>query len=51
MILRLAGEGFCGGDPQRIEETPTDLVLDAWELINFQNEFEETVMELNRPTP
>lgn len=51
MSLRLAREGFGGGDPEKIENMPTDVVLDAWEFINFQGEYEETVMEMNKGTP
>ena len=51
MSLRLAHEGFGGGDPERIENMPTDVVLDAWEFINFQGEYQETVMEMNKGTP
>ena len=47
--LRLAREGFWGGDPQKIHEAPTNLVLDAWEFINFQAEYEETSLEINKP--
>lgn len=48
MLLRLAREGFCGGDPERIEAMPSDMVLDAWEFMSFQTEYEETVMEMNK---
>ena len=49
MVLRLAREGFGGGDPERILSMPTNHVLDAWEFVNFQAEYEETTMELNKP--
>lgn len=48
MSLRLAREGFGSGDPERVMAMPTDVVFDAWEFINFQNEYEETAHELNR---
>lgn len=51
LSLRLAREGFWGGDPQRVLEAPTDQVLDAWEFVNFQAKVEETTLELNKPTP
>jgi len=49
MALRLAREGFWGGQPERIQQAPLDLVLDAWEFVNFQAEYEETTIELNKP--
>lgn len=49
MALRLAREGFGGGDPEKVLDMPTDLVLAAWELITFQSEYEETALEINKP--
>ena len=46
--LRLAREGFWGGDIQKVSEAPTNQVLDVWEFINFQAEYEETAIELNK---
>jgi hypothetical protein len=51
IALRLAREGFGGGDPERILAMRADLVLDAWEYINFQADYEETVAELNKGNP
>lgn len=48
--LRIAREGYWGGNPQQVSQSPTDLVLDVWEFINFQSEYEETTAELNKPT-
>jgi hypothetical protein len=48
MVLRLAREGFGGGDPERILAMPTNHVLDAWEFLDFQSRYEATTMELNR---
>lgn len=48
MALRLAREGFGSGDPQRILAMPTDMVLGAWELINFQSDYQESIIELNK---
>lgn len=50
LSLRLAREGFWGGNPQAVLNAPTDQVLDAWEFISFQADLEETTLELNRPT-
>ena len=50
MILRLAREGFGGGDPERIENMPSDIVIDAIEYSNFLSDYEETVMEINKST-
>ena len=51
LSLRLAREGFWGGNPQNVLDAPTDQVLDAWEFVNFQAEYEETSLELNKPIP
>jgi hypothetical protein len=48
MVLRLAREGFGGGDPERILAMPTSLVLDAWEFLDFQSRYEATTIELNK---
>ena len=48
MVLRLAREGFGGGDPERILSMPTNHVLDAWEFLDFQSRYEATTMELNK---
>ena len=47
--LRLAREGFWGGSPEKVLRAPTEQVLNAWEFVNFQNEYEETLVELNKP--
>ena len=49
MVHRLACDGFCGGDPQRILDLPSDLVLQHWDFVRFQSEYEETLLELNKP--
>jgi len=48
MSLRLAREGFGGGDPAKVMSMPTNTVFEAWEFVNFQSEYEETVREMNR---
>ncbi len=48
--LRIAREGFWGGNPDQVSQAPTNLVLDVLEFINFQTEYEETAAELNKPT-
>ena len=48
ITLRLARVGFGGGDPERIREMEPTTVLDAWELLNFQADYEETALELNK---
>ncbi len=48
LSLRLAREGYGGGDPEQVEAMPSDVVLDMWEFLNFQSEYEETAMEMNR---
>ena len=48
IVICLAHEGFGGGDPERIENMPSDMVLDAWEYRNFRSDYEETAMEINK---
>lgn len=48
MVNRLAREGFWGGNPELIWAAPADKVFEAWEFVNFQSEYEETMGELNR---
>jgi len=50
MSLRLAKEGFGGGDPERIEAMRADTVMDAWEYYNFLGDYLETAREINTPT-
>lgn len=47
--LRLAHAGFGGGDPQKILAMPADLVIDMLHFVQFQSDYETTVLELNRP--
>lgn len=46
IALRLAQNGF--GPPDQILRMPADLVLDAYRLMQFQTEYQETVQEMNR---
>lgn len=47
MALRLAKEGY--GTVEQILAMPTDLVLATWEYMGFLQDYEETLMELNKP--
>lgn len=49
IALRLAKEGYAGGDPRQILEMPTDLVLTMLEHVQFQSDYETTIFELNKP--
>ena len=49
MVHRLVCGGFCGGDIRRVLDTPTDLVLQHWDFVKFQSEYDETLLELNKP--
>ena len=46
IALRLSQSGF--GPADRVLQMPADLVLDAYRLLQFQSEFDETVSEMNR---
>jgi hypothetical protein len=38
------------GTPGQILELPVDEVLNAWAYVKFRDEYEETALELNKPT-
>lgn len=46
IALTVAKAGF--GPLATIEQTPVDLVLDAYEYLTFQNEYQDTAFELNK---
>lgn len=46
IALRLAKDGL--GTPQQILEMPSDIVLSALEYLTFLNDYEETMIELNK---
>lgn len=48
IALRLAKEGY-GTTQQILEEFPTDHVLAMLEFSGFVGEYEETMIEINRP--
>lgn len=48
MKLRLAAEGFCGGDPEKIGKMSGDWVFKTFAYLNFKSEYEEVFIEINR---
>lgn len=49
MALRLAKEGFWGGDPERVLRARADLVLEALQYVAMLPEYERAYIEMNRP--
>jgi len=44
--LRLAKEGFCGGDPVKIMESPVDWVMRMIAYASFLSDYESAAAEL-----
>jgi len=49
LAIRLGKEGF--GAPTDILKMPVDVVLAIMEFCNFQRDYDEALVELNRQTP
>lgn len=47
MVLRLASEGY--DTITNLNDMPTDELFDAWEFLLFQDAYQSTVAELNKP--
>jgi hypothetical protein len=47
--LKLAREGFGGGDPAAIMEMRADWVLHMIEFLQFETEYGDTYRKLNAP--
>jgi len=50
VALRLAKEGYLGGDPIRILQYPADMVLAMVEYSGFLIDYRDTYMRLNEPS-
>jgi len=48
IALRLAKAGWWGGDPGRILEAPMDEVMAVAQYDQFLNDYESTVIEINK---
>lgn len=48
IALRLAREGFGGGDPRVILKMPSSMVVTAAHYENFLADFEAAYVEINR---
>ena len=46
--LRLAKEGFWGGDPGRVLRAPCNLVLEALAYVAMLSEYERAYYEMNK---
>lgn len=45
--MRIAKEGYYGGDPQKVLEAPVDMVMTLIEYTLFQNEYERISYVIN----
>ena len=48
VALRLARQGYYGGDPERVLKAPSDMVLAAADYEGFLADYEMAYYELNR---
>lgn len=48
VALRLAAEGYYGGDPERVMRARADLVLKAVQYVVFRGDYEDAYLELNK---
>lgn len=48
VALRLAREGWCGGDPEKVLATRVDLVVAMMQYEIYKTEYERAWIELNR---
>ena len=49
IALKLAGCGYCGGDPERVLEMRADLCIAAIQYEAFKQDYERESIALNRP--
>lgn len=48
MALKLAKDGWWGGDPGKVLAAPVDEVLDAFAYESFRADYESEMIRLNR---
>ena len=48
VALRLARQGYYGGDPERVLKAPSDMVLAAAEYEGFLHDYEIAYYDLNK---
>lgn len=46
--LRLAAEGFGGGDPERVGKMRADWVVKSFQYLQFKAEYEDVFLEMNK---
>ena len=46
--IGLASKGYAGGDPDAVMQMPVDTVLDLSAFVQFENEWIQTLTELNK---
>ncbi len=49
VAMRLAKQGYFGGDPQKILDAPIDIVLDIMHYEAFESDYMQVYDELNKP--
>ena len=48
VALRVAKEGFYGGDVERVLNAPADIVLNCIHYIKFLGDYENSYIEINK---
>lgn len=48
IALRLAKDGYGGGDPEKVLRMRSDLVVAAVQYEKFRNDYERTYYEINK---
>jgi hypothetical protein len=49
IALRLAKEGFWGGDPEKVLRARADHVVEAVQYLTFLGDYERAYVDMNRP--
>jgi hypothetical protein len=48
ICLRLAKDGYGGGNPESIQDWKTETILSVLEYTTFLNDYEATLYEINK---
>jgi hypothetical protein len=48
IAISLAGEGYCGGDPEKVLAMRADIVVHAMNFEVFKKQFQDAFLELNK---
>ena len=49
IALRLAKEGFWGGDPEKVMRARADQVVEAIQYVTFLGDYERAYLDMNGP--